>query len=164
MDTQLSPAEQHMTGGQLMENRALNMIREIKAIRAEYKITYIDIMEQMEEIDQTSVVSLSTLRRIFRDGSELKASSFNFEEILLPVYHAVKALEKTPKPDTPLDKELDGYKAVIRVQNEELDRLLELKEHLEARVAFLVEQIERKDRRMDEKDEIIKQLMAKCLK
>ena len=146
-----------------MENRAQEIVKEIKAIRAEWKITYIDIMEEMERINPASVVSLSTLRRIFRDGSETKASSFNFEEILLPVYTAVKALDGKPKDDSPYEKELDGYRAVIRVQNEELDRLIELKEHLEERVAFLIEQIGKKDRRMDEKDEIIHKLMEKCL-
>ena len=146
-----------------MENRSLDIIRECKAIRAENKITYITIMEQMEENDPTHVVSLSTLRRFFRDGSENKASSFNFEEILLPIHNAMLALEKTPRPQTEHDKELEGYKAVIRVQNDELDRLLEMKEHLEARVTFLLEQIEKKDRRMDEKDALIQKLMDKCL-
>jgi hypothetical protein len=32
------------------------------------------------------------------------------------------------------------------VQNEELDRLLELKEHLDGRVDFLIKQIEKKDK------------------
>ena len=44
---------------------------------------------------------------------------------------------------------------VIHVQNEEIARLHELKDHLESRITFLLEQIERKDRRMDKKDEII---------
>ena len=127
------------------------------------KITYMDIMEKMAELDECTMVSLSTLRRVCRQGAELKASSFNYNEILIPIYNAVKALVASPKEKTEHDVELDGYKAVIRVQNEELDRLIELKEHLEERVAFLLEQIERKDKRMDQKDEIIKRLMDKCL-
>ena len=66
-------------------------------------------------------------------------------------------------PDSPYSKEIDGLKAVIHVQNEEIARLHEIKEHLESRITFLLEQIERKDRRMDEKDEIIRRLMEKCL-
>ena len=50
---------------------------------------------------------------------------------------------------TEFERELDGYKAVIRVQNEELDRLLELKEHLEGRVDFLIKHIEKKDKMID---------------
>ena len=132
-----------------MENRPAEIIKEMKAIRTKYKLTYMDIMEQIAEIDETKMVSLSTLRRLFRDGSEMKASSFNFEEILMPVYDAVKALDKNPPVKTEFERELDGYKAVIRVQNEELDRLLELKEHLEGRVDFLIKQIEKKDKMID---------------
>ena len=139
-------------GGSQMEKQAKEKIKEIKEIKRKSKLTYIDIMEEMEQINPESVVSLSSLRRICRDGSEMKASSFNFEEILMPVYNAVKSLEKKPKSDSPFDKELDGYKAVIRVQNEELDRLLDLKEHLDDRVEYLV-------RSNDAKDEIVKNLM-----
>ena len=150
MSIQLSFDEQQNNfGGSQMENRPIEIIREMKAIREKFKLSYMDIMETMAEIDESSMVSLSTLRRIFRDGSELKANSFNFEEILMPVYTAVKALDKNPPEKTEFDKELDGYKAVIRVQNEELDRLLELKEHLEGRVDFLVKQIEKKDKLID---------------
>ena len=35
------------------------------------------------------------------------------------------------------------------MQNEELDRLLELKEHLDGRVDFLIKQIEKKDKLID---------------
>ena len=146
-----------------METEAKSKIKEMKQIKEEYKITYDDIMVEMEKIDSSKVVSLSTLRRIFREGSEAKASSFNYEEIILPAYNAVKNLDKKPSPSSPFELELQGYKNVIRVQNEELDRLLELKEHLDDRVNFLIEQIKLKDRRLDEKDEIIKKLMEKCL-
>ena len=150
MNEQLSTDEQfNVIGGSPMENRPAEIIKEMKSIRTKYKLTYMDIMEQIAEIDETKMVSLSTLRRLFRDGSEMKASSFNFEEILMPVYDAVKALDKNPPVKTEFERELDGYKAVIRVQNEELDRLLELKEHLEGRVDFLIKQIEKKDKMID---------------
>ena len=165
VNSQLSVNE-HLTeklGGSLMETKAQSMIKEVKAIKEEKKITYIDIMEKMEENDPSSVVSLSTLRRIFRDGSELKASSFNYEEILMPVYKAVTMLGDKPKSTSEFDKEMDGYKAVIRVQNEELDRLIELKEHLDDRVNFLIEQIKIKDKTIAEQSDLIKKLMEKCL-
>ena len=165
MSRQLSVNE-HLTeqlGGSLMETKAQSMIKEIKEIKADKKITYIDIMEKMEENDSSSVVSLSTLRRIFRDGSEMNASKFNFEEILLPVYNAVKMLGDKPKSTSEHGIEMDGYKAVIRVQNEELERLIELKEHLDDRVDFLIEQIKIKDKTITEQSELIKKLMEKCL-
>ena len=161
MNEQLSTNEQ--SGGSLMETKAQNMIKEMKQIKEEYKITYDDIMVEMERLDSSKVVSLSTLRRIFRDGSESKASSFNFEEIVVPAYNAVKNLDKKPSPSSPFELELQGYKNVIRVQNEELDRLIELKEHLDDRVDFLVERINFLTDQIKQKDELIKKLMEKCL-
>lgn len=166
MNTQLSTSEhqwiQEETGGSRMES-AQEIIKTIQREKEVNKITYMDIMEKMAELDECTMVSLSTLRRVCRPGAEMKASSFNYEEILIPVYNAVKALSFSPKEKSDRDRELDGYKAVIRVQNEELDRLIELKEHLEERVSFLLDQIEKKDRRMDQKDEIISKLMEKFL-
>ena len=107
-------------------------------------------------------ISLSTLRRVFADGSE--ASSFSYENTLLPLAEVLLNVEDVPThPDSPFAAEIDGLKAVIHVQNEEIARLHDLKEHLEARITFLLEQIEKKDRRMDEKDEIIRKLMDKVL-
>ena len=153
-----------------MENRAAQMIREMKEIKSNSKLTYDDIMVQMEKLNSSTVVSLSTLRRVFRDGSESKASSFNFEEILTPIYNAVKELEGKPSPSSPFEIELQGFKNVIRVQNEELDRLIELKEHLDNRVDFLVGQVKTKDemiqnlmKKLDEKDAMIQRLMDKYL-
>ena len=77
---------------------------------------------------------------------------------------ALLEMEDVPTPaDSPYAKEIDGLKAVIHVQNEEIARLHEIKEHLENRVTFLLEQIEKKDRRMDEKDAIISRFMDKYL-
>jgi len=171
MNKQLSICEHILTiGDSQMENRAAQMIREIKEIKSNSKLTYDDIMVQMEKINSSTVVSLSTLRRVFRDGSESKASSFNFEEILTPIYNAVKDLEGKPSPSSPFEIELQGFKNVIRVQNEELDRLIELKEHLDDRVDFLVGQVKTKDemiqnlmKKLDEKDAMIQRLMDKCL-
>ena len=160
MNDQLSMNESERI---IMETEAQKKIKEMKAIKEEYKITYDDIMVEMEKLDSSKVVSLSTLRRIFRDGSEQKASSFNYEEIILPAYNAVKALDKKPSPSSPFELELQGYKNVIRVQNEELDRLLELKEHLDSRVDFLVERINFLTEQVKQKHEMITKLMEKCL-
>ena len=147
--------------------KAQGMIREIKRIKEESNITYDKIMRQMEDDDPTSSVSLSTLRRICREGSEYKASSFNFEEILMPVYNSVKRLDKQPRQTTPRDEEIEGYRAVIRLQDEELDRLVEIKEHLEENAVFMASQITEKDSlikrlidRLDQKDEIIHQFIT----
>ena len=159
-----------MGGASSVESNAREIVKEIKRIREDNKITYMDIMEEMEKMDPTKVASLSTLRRVFRDGSESNAGGFNYEGTLLPILAALKRLDKKPKSKTPADEKLEGYKAVIRVQNEELDRLFEIKEHLDDRVNYLVAQSKVKDDQVaflmaeiKEKNEMIRQLMKKCL-
>lgn len=138
------------------------LIKQLKETKQKNEITFPRILERMEK--NGKYVSLSTLRRVFADGSEMNANSFNLENTLMPIAEAVLDAEEVPTPeDSPYAKEIDALKAVIHVQNEEIARLHELKEHLEDRITFLLEQIEKKDRRMDEKDEVIRRLMDKVL-
>jgi uncharacterized protein (DUF3084 family) len=139
-----------------MEKKAVEIIKDAKRIKSEAKVTYENILEQMEELDPSTVISRSTLRRIFREGSEAKASSFNYEDILVPVDNAMQALSKKPKPASERDHELEAYKAIIRVQDEEIDRLMDINKLLQDRVEFLVKQV-------DNKDQIISQLIEKAL-
>lgn len=140
---------------------AAELIRQLKEVKLKDEITYPRIMDRMEK--NGKFVSLTTLRRVFSDGSEMNANSFSYENTLLPIAEALLNAEDVPTPDSPCAKDIDALKAVIHVQNEELARLHEMKEHLESRITFLLEQIEKKDRRMDEKDGIINRLMEKCL-
>lgn len=150
-------------GVQQMEmTKSQELIRRLKEVKSRYEITYPRIIDRMEK--NGKFVSLTTLRRVFADGSEANASSFSYENTLLPIAEALFNIEDVPTDQShPYAKEIDGLKAVIHVQNEEISRLHELKEHFEKRIDFLIEQIEKKDRRMDEKDEIIRKLMGKVL-
>lgn len=161
MDSRPSTHEQ--SGVLQMElTRSQELIRQLKEIKRSNEITYPRIMERMEK--NGKFVSLTTLRRVFADNSESNADSFNYENTLLPIAEALLNVEDLPTPaDSPHAKEIDALKSVIHVQNEEIARLHELKEHLESRITFLLEQIDKKDRRMDEKDEIIRKLMEKVL-
>lgn len=134
--------------------KSQELIKQLKEIKEANEITYPRIMERMER--NGKVVSLTTLRRVFAVGSEENASNFNYESTLLPIAEALLSVEDLPTPaDSPFAKEIDGLKAVIHCQNEEIARLHEMKEHLENRITFLLEQIEKKDGRMDRKDRII---------
>lgn len=164
MNTKPSMQEQFYTeeGSHMELTRAQELIRQLKEVKEKNEITYPRIMERMEK--NGKFVSLTTLRRVFADGSENNAGNFNYESTLLPIAEVLLNVEDVPTaPDSPYAKEIDGLKAVIHVQNEEIARLHEMKEHLESRITFLLEQIEKKDRRMDEKDEIIRNLMSKVL-
>ena len=158
-----NPLINEQSGVPHMEHtNAQELIKQLKEAKARNEVTYPRILERMEKNGR--FVSLTTLRRVFADGSEMNAGSFNYESTLLPIAEVLLDVEDVPTDEnSPYAKEIDGLKSVIHVQNEEIARLHELKEHLESRVTFLLGQIEKKDRRMDAKDEIIQRLMDKCL-
>lgn len=139
-----------------MENKAADLIKEIKAIKEENDITYAEIMDQMEALNSRTVPSLSSVRRVFREGSETRASGFNFEEILLPIYNAMVELNKQPRTESVHEMQIKALKSVLRVQAEEIDRMMELNSHLQDRVEFLVGQV-------DKKDALIQKLMERAL-
>ena len=141
--------------------KAQELIRQMKTIKESNEITYPRIIERMEKNGR--VVSLTTLRRVFAEGSEANAANFSYENTLMPIAEVLLNVEDVPTPeDSPNAQQIEALKAVVHCQNEEIARLHDLKEHLENRISFLLEQIEKKDRRMDEKDEIIRKLMDKC--
>lgn len=135
------------------------LIKEIKWIKKRDEITYPRIQEKLEK--NGFFISMSTLRRVFADGSE--DVNFNYENTLLPIARVLMDFTQANDAEEPNAEEINGLRAIIRVQTEEIERLHELNEHLEARVTFLIDQIEKKDRRMDEKDETIRRLLDKVL-
>ena len=131
------------------------LIQKLKEAKKRDEITYPRILDRMEA--NGKFVSLTTLRRVFADGSESNAASFNLENTLMPIAEAILEVEDSPSQEATIyAKEIDGLKAVIRVQNEEIVKLHDINEHLESRVTFLVEQIEKKDA-------IIQKLLEKVL-
>ena len=161
MSTDLFTDEQN--GGHEMPE-ARDAIREIKALKqANSKATYARIIEEVQAAEGKESVSLSTLRRIMAEGSESSAGSFNYEHILVPVRDALKRLQMADISAVTGTDMVDALKSMIHIQDEEIASLHAYKEHLEARIEFLLKQIELKDRRMDEKDDMIRKLMDKVL-
>lgn len=130
------------------------IILKLKAIKKDHELTLPRIQDLIEKNGE--FVSMSSLRRVFAAGSENE--SFSYERTIIPIARAL--LLKTDEEDA--DK-IEELRAVLMIKNEEIERLHEINKHLEQRVTFLLEQIEKKDRRMDERDEIIKRLMDKVL-
>ena len=139
---------------------AKELILELKQAKNDGEVTYPRIMERIEA--NGKYVSLTTLRRVFAEGSELNASGFSYENTLMPIADALLPIEETPTlTDNPFAKEIAGLKAVIRTQNEEISHLYELKEHLDNRITFLLDQIDAKDKRIDKLlDQVL--LCGKC--
>lgn len=149
------------TEGSCMELTAKQeLISKLKEAREEGEFTYQRILEKMAE--RGKFVSLSTLKRVFAKDAEENAGSFSLENTLMPIADVLLEIEDVPTdPDSPYALEIQALKSAIHAQNEEITRLHDMNEHLEKRITFLLEQIEKKDRRMDEKDDIIRRLMSK---
>ena len=141
--------------------KAQELIIEIKQEQKKSGMKYTQILDVMEK--NGTPISMTTLRRVFASGSEMNAGSFSYTHTLVPIAAALKLDKTAEEPCRPSVEELDALKAIVRLQNEEIARLHDLKEHLENRVDFLVKQIALKDKRMDEKDEIIRRYMDKVL-
>lgn len=130
------------------------LILDLKKAKSEKEITYPRLIDMLNA--NNTPVSLTTLRRVFAEGSE-KNDSFNYISTLEPLVAVLLRSDDIQEPESnPYAKEIEGYKAVIHTQNEELARVYELNDHLEERIKFLVEQIKTKD-------EIIHRLLEKVL-
>ena len=144
-------------------SKSQELVNRLKKIKSENEITFPRILDMMEANGKT--VSLSTLRRVFANGSD--ANSFSFENTLSPIAEVLLNVDENQvQIDSAHEKyikEIEGLKSVIACQYEELVRYHETKEFLEGRITFLLEQIAIKDRRLDDKDETIKRLMDKLL-
>lgn len=150
-----------------------DIILKLKAVKKENELTLPRIMDMVEK--NGDYISMSTLRRVFAQNSE-EDSSFSYDRTLAPIAKALlfQDLPQGEEGEPVAAAEIDGLKAVIRHKNEETDRLKEQVESLkqqimdiraeyDLRLRFLRDQIELKDKRMDEKDIIINKLMEKCL-
>ena len=138
------------------------LILQLKKAKDERQYTIQRLLEEI--LINGDSVSEASLKRVFKPGSEDESKTFNMEHTLLPIAKILLKPEEAPVPlDSPYASEIVLLKAELRVQAETVESLRSRNELLENRVTFLLEQIEKKDRRMDEKDEIIRKLMDKCL-
>lgn len=113
---------------------ARDLIRQIKEIKAKRKITYNDIMQELT-VNDVPLVSRTTLVRVFASGSEDKASCFNYQETLIPIYEAINRIHQDGNPSQEI-------RELINVICDEKDLM-----------------IKRLIDRLDQKDSIIQQLI-----
>lgn len=105
-------------------------------------------------------ISEATLKRVFRPGSEDDIRGFS-EHSLVAIEKVLLEPDKMPvPPDATYAGEIVLLKAELRVQAERVENLREHNHFLQDRVDFLTAQIEIKDRRMDEREAVLKKVMA----
>lgn len=159
------------------------IILKLKAVRASDPEEY-SIKNMLQALKARKAdISETTLRRIFADGSETE-DSFSYKSIK-PVAEllineepdSVTAAQHVSVAHAKIDllmAVIDGKNGIIERQSDRIGKLTAQVEKLveqmrsmretdDKRIDFLRDQIDKKDRRMDEKDEIIKTLMEKVL-
>ena len=143
------------------QKKIADIISKLKKVREENGLSYQRIVELVEK--NGDYVSLSTVKRVFEDGSE--AYGFQFENTLKPIANAVLGIYS--ETDIVSASEIDALKAVIAYKS---DRITELESRLERteesyrrRLDFLKEQISLKDTRIDRRDAMIERLLGVIL-
>lgn len=143
-----------------------DVILELKAVRDEKGLSYNDIMKKLEEEGQYPI-SKSTIARVFSDGSE--DLNFDYERTIRPIANAlldIETIEDTDDTDTKGMKSILKYKAAriseleaqvselkAAVANEKVkyhERLDKERDQHQRSIEFLKNQIELKDKRMDQ--------------
>ena len=136
----------------------------LKATQKERGLSIQDIMQLLA--DSHSSLGETTVRRVFKDGSE-DNDSFNYGTTLKPLVEALAVYGKsdaeaqlllaTNRYKDRLIEDLQAQKETMREQFEK--RCAEY----EARMMDWMKQIDLKDKRMDRKDAIIEKLLDKVL-
>lgn len=135
-----------------------DIIIKLKEVREEKKLSFTDILSMMES--NGDYLAKSTLSRVFSDGSE--EMSFKYEETIRPIANAlldIDHIEENDILDVKALKTLLQYKNdCIRDLSRQLDRekikrheeLDKEREQSRRSIDFLKNQIELKDKRMDQ--------------
>ena len=146
--------------------RKRDLIIQHKQYREEHGFSLkriVDIVSEYAEQNNTDdYVSLSTVKRVFREDSE-NDDSFNFDLTIRPIAAALLGLDSvSPKAH---DKELSI--SLLRYKNERIQQLeKQLEDEREIsnrRVEFLKQQIAVKDGYLQKKDELITKLIEAAL-
>lgn len=142
-----------------------DVILKLKEVRDEKGLSYNDILNLMEK--NGDYLSKSTISRVFADGSE--ESSFRYEETIRPIANALLDIEEIEDDD---NTDVRAMKSLLKYKIERIEELERKIEHLESSLAkekvkyhekldkereqfqrsidFLKNQIDLKDKRMDQ--------------
>ena len=139
------------------------VILSLKKARDEQHLSILDILKKVNE--NGPVISETTLRRIFAEGSE-DNDSFNYETTIRPIAQVLVKSAPTSESSSDLYFHICQYKMeVIESLHKQIDHLKEESERrcreYDQRMAFLRDQIELKDRRMDEQAQRIDRLLER---
>lgn len=156
----LKPSQNDFGGSNMELQRTRDLIialKQAKNEKAKFGLTLPRL--EAEILRRGKSVSMSSLKRVFREGSEDSPAGFSLDHTLLPIAEVLLDDDTSPVADACAPLETDRLRAELQIQIERVESLLAQNDILLDRVKFMQTQIERKDRRLDEKDEVLRKVM-----
>ena len=143
------------------QKKIAEIVQRLKKVKDEEGISYQRIVDLVEQ--NGGSVSLSTVKRVFEDGSE--NYGYQYESTLKPIADAVLGIYGSSEDVTP--DEADAMKAIIDYKSDRIKDLTERLENAENShrrgIEFFKEQIEILQARIDKKDELIERILEAIL-
>ena len=145
----------------MLQKKIAEVIASLKKVREEEGISYQRIVDLVEE--NGSSVSLSTVKRVFEDGSE--GYGWQYENTLKPIADAVLGIYQPAIPASA--DEADALKAIIEYKSEKIAdleaQLARCEDSYQRRLEFVKKQIDLKDARIDRLHGIIERIIDALL-
>lgn len=145
----------------MLQQKIAEIITKLKKVREDNGLSYQKIVELVEQ--NGGNVSLSTVKRVFEDGSE--SYGFQYENTLKPIADAVLGIYTESAAASP--DEADALKAIIDYKSDKITELTAQLERTEEsyrrRLDFLKDQIALKDKRIDRRDDMIERLLDRIM-
>ena len=139
------------------------VILSLKRVKKEKKLSNKQIFEMVKNKDFATSISLTTVNRVFKKGSE--SIAFRYEATLRPIANALLDMEEYENTD---DNEKKAIKSILILKQEIITELenklktVEPEEHYIKSIEHLQRQLEYKDKRIDQllnaNDELRKEL------
>lgn len=144
-----------------MPDKTRKIILELKKIKEENEYTLRHIQEMMEE--KGEFVSMTTLRRVFADGSE--DIKFRYEDTIKPI---ARILIIDDCDEQQQDQKIQALEDIITLKNEhiaELEKQLDtLRDSYQKRIDFLKDRLAKADEQLEERGNYIKELFDRIPK
>ena len=123
--------------------RIREIILQLKTIKEDKDLSCQDIFEMVEA--SGGVTSMSTIRRVFADGSE--NLGFSYRNTIQPISRAMLAVNEEIKvseqDDNVLQAQLDGLKQVCELKDTLINELQKELEAEQRKTAHLLKEVER---------------------
>ena len=133
----------------MKQKRIREIILQLKTIKEDKDLTNQEILEMVEA--SGGVTSISTIRRVFAQGSENE--SFSYRNTIQPISHALLAISEPEKvadvDENVLQAQLDALKQVAELKDA---MIADLQKELEAerrKVEHLAKEVERQGEMLD---------------